>query len=85
MSTPNQQAPEINESQRRINNILMGDSFLLISGSGEVVSQNIGIEGIWPLLETVKFSLLSQYMEYCIDQRLNAGSSASQHPGSSGS
>ncbi len=85
MSIPNQQPPEINESQRRINNILMGDSFLLISGSGEVVSQNIGIEGIWPLLETVKFSVLSQYVEYCIDQRLNANLSTPPHPDSAGS
>jgi hypothetical protein len=75
MNASDQQSPEINEPQRRINNILMSDNFLLISSTGEVVSRNISIEAIWPLLETVKFSLLSQYIDYCIDQRFSSGHS----------
>ncbi len=62
----------LNEAQQRINNILLSNSFLLISATGEVVCQNISMEGMWPLLESVKISLLPQLVNYCIDQRLNA-------------
>ncbi len=72
MSESDQPELPLNEAQQRINNILLSNSFLLISATGEVVCQNVSMEGIWPLLESVKFSLLSQLVNYCIDQRLNA-------------
>ena len=69
MDTSDPRLPHLNEAQQRINEILMSDTFLLISGTGEVVSRNVPLQAVWPLLESAKLSLLPQLVGYCLDQR----------------
>jgi hypothetical protein len=86
MDTSDPRVPHLNEAQQRINNILLSDTFLLISGSGEVVSRNVPLQAVWPLLESAKLSLLPQLVTYCLDQRHQpedpkAATSNSSEPG----
>jgi len=68
MEPTNQPLPQMNDAQQRINNILMSNTYVLISGGGEVISQNIPLDAIWQLLESVKISLLPQLIKFYIEQ-----------------
>lgn len=78
MDTSDPHVPHLNEGQQRINDILMSDTFLLISGSGEVVSRNVPLQAVWPLLESAKLSLLPQLVNYCRDQHGRAAEKSSE-------
>lgn len=75
MNKPDQPILQVNEAQQRINNILTSNNFLLISGTGEVLSQNIPLEAILPLLESVKASILTQLIKHFVEQQVKASQS----------